>query len=226
MLYFKSFFFKNTVKEFKLLEFQNKNKLTILTIYSSQKNKLFYIYGKDKNYNIIKNSRFYLNNLDNVNIILNLIDKIIKVVNCSNLDKTYNFYLNSYYTNNFIHKEIKNWFDMKKLEAKIFNEVETKIIKEFNIEKKNVKKFLFELDFFVHELALLKNKILNKINYNIPFLILKKNIKRYIIKYVKKYDFIPNGNHEILLKYFNLKKFKYEKKIESFDLTRKYNTRH
>jgi hypothetical protein len=226
MLYFKSFFIKNTVKEFKLLEFQNKNKLTTLTIYSSQKNKLFYIYGKDKNYNIIKNSRFYLNNLDNVNIILNLIDKIIKVVNCSNLDKTYNFYLNSYYTNNFIHKEIKNWFDMKKLEAKIFNEVETKIIKELNIEKKNVKKFLFELDFFVNELALLKNKNLNKINYNIPFLILKKNIKRYIIKYVKKYDFIPNGNHEIQLKYFNLKKFKYEKKIESFDLTRKYNTRH
>jgi hypothetical protein len=78
----------------------------------------------------------------------------------------------------------------------------------------------------VNELALLKNKNLNKINYNIPFLILKKNIKRYIIKYVKKYDFIPNGNHEIPLKYFNLKKFKYEKKIESFDLTRKYNTRH
>jgi hypothetical protein len=226
MLYFKNFFFKNIVKEFKLLEFQNKNKFTTLTIYSSQKNKLFYIYGKDKNYNIIKNSRFCINNLDNVNIILNLIDKIIKVVNCSNLDKTYNFYLNSYYTNNFIHKEIKNWFDMKKLEAKIYNEVETKIIKELNIEKKNIKKFLFELDFFVHELALLKIKILNKINYNIPFLILKKNIKKYIIKFVKKYDFIPNGNHEIQLKYFNLKKFKYEKKTESFDLTRKYNTRH
>lgn len=226
MLYFKSFFFKNTVKEFKLLEFQNKNKLTTLTIYSSEKNKFFYIYGKDKNYNIIKNSKFYLSNLDNVNIILNLIDKIIKIVNCSNLDKTYNFYLNSYYTNNFIHKEIKNWFDMKKLEAKIFNEVETKIIKELNIEKKNVKKFLFELDFFVHELALLKIKILNKINYNIPFLIFKKNIKKYIIKFVKKYDFIPNGNHEIQLKYFNLRKFKYEKKTESFDLTRKYNTRH
>lgn len=226
MLYFKSFFFKNTVKEFKLLEFQNKNKLTTLTIYSSEKNKFFYIYGKDKNYNIIKNSKFYLSNLDNVNIILNLIDKIIKIVNCSNLDKTYNFYLNSYYTNNFIHKEIKNWFDMKKLEAKIFNEVKTKIIKELNIEKKNVKKFLFELDFFVHELALLKIKILNKINYNIPFLIFKKNIKKYIIKFVKKYDFIPNGNHEIQLKYFNLRKFKYEKKTESFDLTRKYNTRH
>lgn len=226
MLHFKSFFFKNAVKEFKLLEFQNKNKLTTLTIYSSQKKKLFYIYGKDKNYNIIKNSRFYLNNLDNVNIILNLIDKIIKVVNCSNLDKTYNFYLNSYYTNNFIYKEIKNWFDMKKLEAKIYNEVQTKIIKELKIEKKNVEEFLFELDFFVHELALLKIKILNKINYNIPFLILKKNIKKYIIKFVKKYDFIPNGNHEIQLKYFNLKKFKYEKKTESFDLTRKYNTRH
>lgn len=226
MLNFKNFFFKNTVKEFKLLEFQNKNKLTTLTIYSSQKKKLFYIYGKDKNYNIIKNSRFYLNNLDNVNIILNLIDKIIKVVNCSNLDKTYNFYLNSYYANNFIYKEIKNWFDMKKLEAKIYNEVQTKIIKELKIEKENIKKFLFELDFFVHELALLKIKILNKINYNIPFLILKKNIKKYIIKFVKKYDFIPNGNHEIQLKYFNLKKFKYEKKTESFDLTRKYNTRH
>lgn len=226
MLYFKNFFLKNTVKEFKLLEFQNKNKLTTLTIYSSQKKKLFYIYGKDKNYNIIKNSRFYLNNLDNVNIILNLIDKIIKVVNCSNLDKTYNFYLNSYYANNFIYKEIKNWFDMKKLEAKIYNEVQTKIIKELKIEKENIKKFFFELDFFVHELALLKIKILNKINYNIPFLILKKNIKKYIIKFVKKYDFIPNGNHEIQLKYFNLKKFKYEKKTESFDLTRKYNTRH
>lgn len=226
MLHFKSFFFKNAVKEFKLLEFQNKNKLTTLTIYSSQKKKLFYIYGKDKNYNIIKDSRFYLNNLDNVNIILNLIDKIIKVVNCSNLDKTYNFYLNSYYTNNFIYKEIKNWFDMKKLEAKIYNEVQTKIIKELKIEKKNVEEFLFELDFFVHELALLKIKILNKINYNIPFLILKKSIKKYIIKFVKKYDFIPNGNHEIQLKYFNLKKFKYEKKTESFDLTRKYNTKH
>ena len=226
MLHFKSFFFKNTVKEFKLLEFQNKNKLTTLTIYSSQKNKLPCIYGKDKNFNIIKNSRFYVNNLDNINIILNLIDKIIKVVNCSNLDKTYNFYLNSYYTNNFIHNEIKNWFDMKKLEAKIFNEVETKINKELNIEKKNVKEFLLELDFFVHELALLKIKILNKINYNIPLITLKKNIKNYIIKFIRKYDFIPDGNHKIQLEYFNLKKFKYEKKNESFNLTRKYNTRH
>jgi len=226
MLHFKSFFFKNTVKEFKLLEFQNKNKLTTLTIYSSQKNKLSYIYGKDKNFNIIKNSRFYLNNLDNVNIILNLIDKIIKVVNCSNLDKTYNFYLNSYYTNNFIHKEIKTWFNMKKLESKIYNEVQTKIIKELKIEKKNVKEFLLELDFFVHELALLKIKILNKINYNIPLITLKKNIKNYIIKFIRKYDFIPDGNHKIQLEYFNLEKFKYEKKNESFNLTRKYNTRH
>ena len=226
MLHFKSFFFKNTVKEFKLLEFQNKNKLTTLTIYSSQKNKLPCIYGKDKNFNIIKNSRFYVNNLDNINIILNLIDKIIKVVNCSNLDKTYNFYLNSYYTNNFIHKEIKTWFNMKKLESKIYNEVQTKIIKELKIEKKNVKEFLLELDFFVHELALLKIKILNKINYNIPLITLKKNIKNYIIKFIRKYDFIPDGNHKIQLEYFNLKKFKYEKKNESFNLTRKYNTRH
>ena len=226
MLHFKSFFFKNTVKEFKLLEFQNKNKLTTLTIYSSQKNKLPCIYGKDKNFNIIKNSRFYVNNLDNINIILNLIDKIIKVVNCSNLDKTYNFYLNSYYTNNFIHKEIKTWFNMKKLESKIYNEVQTKIIKELKIEKKNVKEFLLELDFFVHELALLKIKILNKINYNIPLITLKKNIKNYIIKFIRKYDFIPDGNHKIQLEYLNLKKFKYEKKNESFNLTRKYNTRH
>ena len=48
----------------------------------------------------------------------------------------------------------------------------------------------------------------------------------YIIKFIRKYDFIPDGNHKIQLEYFNLKKFKYEKKNESFNLTRKYNTRH
>jgi hypothetical protein len=226
MLHFKTLFFKKIVKEFKLLEFKNKNKLTTLTIYSSLKDKLFYIYGKDKNSDVIKNSEFYLNNLENLNIIFNLIDKIIKLANYSNLDKTYNFYLNSHYINNFIHQETKNWFDMKKLEAKIYNEVETKIIKELNIDKKNIKKFLYELDFFVHELALLKIKFLNKINYNIPFLILKKNIKKYIIKFIKRYDSIPNGNHEIQLEYFNLGKFKYEKKIECFNLTKEYGIRH
>lgn len=226
MLHFKTLFFKKTVKEFKLLEFKNKNKLTTLTIYSSLKDKLFYIYGKDKNSDVIKNSEFYLNNLENLNITFNLIDKIIKLANYSNLDKTYNFYLNSHYINNFIHQETKNWFDMKKLEAKIYNEVETKIIQELNIDKKNIKKFLYELDFFVHELALLKIKFLNKINYNIPFLVLKKNIKKYIIKFIKRYDSIPNGNHEIQLEYFNLGKFKYEKKIECFNLTKEYGIRH
>ena len=226
MLHFQTPFFKNAVKEFKLLEFQNKNKLTTLTIYSSLKDKLFYIYGKDKNSDVIRNSEFYLNNFKNLNIIFNLIDKIIKVANYSNLDKTYNFYLNSHYINNFIHQETKNWFETKKLEATIYNELQTKIIQELNIEKKKIKEFLLELDFFVHELALFKIKILSKINFNIPFITLKKSITNYIIKFIKRYDSIPNGNHEIQLEYFNLGKFKYEKKFECFNLTKEYGIRH
>lgn len=222
----KIFFDKKINKEFKLLEFKNKREISILHICVYEKSDCYCIYGRNKNYQFIKNTQFFLKNLTDIKEILNVIDKIIKIINYSNHRKTYNFYLNSHYTNNFIHEQIKHWFNLKKLQGKIYNEVQLKIINDTNKNKIKIKQYLLELDFYTHQLALTEIMNLKQINFNISFKSLKENIKNYIEKFVQKRDFIPNGIHEISLEYFDLKKLKFEKINQNFDLTKIYYTKH
>lgn len=178
------------------------------------------IYCRDEFDNILIYKILFLNDISDQKKFIQIFEKILK------MHAAFNMINYDTFLKNISIKEIKIPFSIKDWHLKKINENEfslESLIEELDISinhnKRALSNFIDRLPILSFKLSKLRIDFLKEIGFDISLKRLQYCIERYAKLYIKKYEYYPKNIHEVPIHFFNIKRFRFEKMIQSFNFS-------